>query len=79
MYDYTLHALEKATQHWISLLEIKDIMNNSRGRTIERSERHPSQLRYRKGSITVVVDYHREKVITCWRHNYLDVYDDNSW
>lgn len=69
-YEYTMHVIEKASQHMIGMSDIRSILSNKRGRSEERLDRCPNQIRYKKMDITVVVDFVREKVITCWRDSY---------
>ena len=77
-YDYTMHAIEKASSHMIGMGEIRSILGSTVGRSEVRLERCPNQVRYRKKDITVVVDLVRRKVITCWRDSYCPSFSYNS-
>ena len=74
-----MHAIEKASQHMIGLSEIRSILKSKSGRTETKLDRCPNQIRYQKNDITVVVDFVRDKIITCWRDSYLPSFSYNSW
>jgi hypothetical protein len=78
-YDYTMHAIEKASSHLIGLGEIRKILSSKVGRSEVRLERCPNQVRYKKMDITVVVDLVRRKVITCWRDSYQPSFSYAGW
>jgi hypothetical protein len=78
-YDYTMHAIEKASRHMIGMGEIRTILSSNVGRSEVRLDRCPNQVRYRKMDITVVVDSVRRKVITCWRDCYQPSYSCGGW
>jgi hypothetical protein len=78
-YEYTMHAIEKASSHMIGIGDIQKILSSKVGRSEVRLDRCENQVRYKKSDITVVVDFVRRKVITCWRESYPTSFIYDGW